>query len=111
MKLLSNLSKYRLWKGQPLLGTFRLAAEASDLATPEDTVRDGFLVTNERPAVLLTPCEDRTRIQTGRFIDENLPPGVIALDTTDLEEGAYEVLVAVGSEKVSITEMVWILER
>jgi hypothetical protein len=109
--LACNVGKFRLWAGQPFLALTRLDAEAGDVRALGREVRNGVITTSERPVVTLRPSSSDQPELCPSYLPDNLPPGVIALDTTSIPSGAYELGVALRSQKVWIPENVWILDR
>jgi hypothetical protein len=109
MILVCNLGKFRLFKGQPLLASCWLEPEWSDYAAG-GSIRGGRLLTNEKPAVLARNCGSGANVAL-RQIEDNVPPGVAAADTSAMPEGAYEILIALNAKEMWIPEAVWILGR
>ncbi len=110
MILVSSIGKFRIWTGQPLLALVRLEAEAADLMD-QCEVRQGIIVTSQKPVVILRSTSgDRSELQPD-YLPENLPPRVVALDTTSIPTGAYEVGISLMSKEVWVPENVWILDR
>src|SRR5450759_4301304 len=98
MILACNIGKFRLWAGQPFLALARLDAEAADFSTLGRDVRNGVITTSEKPVVIFRPASGNQPELRPNYLPENLPPGVIALETTSIPPGAYELEIVLKSQ-------------
>jgi hypothetical protein len=109
MILACSIGKLQLSAGQPLLASVRLDAESIDLRSGL-TVKGDQIVPWDRPEVTLRSVESRAEFRPDS-IELNLPPNVIAMETTDLQTGAYEIGIKLSGQEVWVSENLWILER
>jgi hypothetical protein len=96
------IGKSRLWAGQPFtIGTILEWEQIIDSGIPDPGARG---------EVTFRPVGGGKEIR-GTPLPENLPTGVIAVETLNLMPGVYEVTVHRGGAQVILPEYVWILSR